>query len=52
MADGDHIPHDPPLMSKKITIHVVGGAKPPDVASQQNAPRQFGSRATRSPLTG
>jgi hypothetical protein len=22
MADGDHIPHDPPLMSKKITIHV------------------------------
>jgi hypothetical protein len=23
MADGDHIPHDPPLMSKKITIHVV-----------------------------
>jgi hypothetical protein len=34
MADGDHIPHDPPLMSKKITIHVVGGAKPPNVASQ------------------
>jgi hypothetical protein len=22
MADGDHIPHDPPLMSKRITIHV------------------------------
>jgi hypothetical protein len=22
MADGDHIPHDPPLMSKKITIYV------------------------------
>ena len=22
MGDGDHIPHDPPLMSKKITIHV------------------------------
>jgi uncharacterized protein DUF4399 len=34
MADGDHIPHDPPLMSKKITIHVVGVAKPPNVASQ------------------
>ncbi len=26
MADGDHIPHDPPLMSKKITIHVVAPA--------------------------
>jgi hypothetical protein len=22
MGDGDHVPHDPPLMSKKITIHV------------------------------
>jgi hypothetical protein len=22
MADADHIPHDPPLISKKITIHV------------------------------
>jgi hypothetical protein len=22
MGDSDHIPHDPPLMSKKITIHV------------------------------
>jgi hypothetical protein len=22
MADGDHVPHDPPLMSKKITIYV------------------------------
>ena len=28
MADGDHIPHDPPLMSKKITIHVVAPATP------------------------
>jgi hypothetical protein len=33
MADGDHIPHDPPLMSKKITIHVVA-EKTPSVASQ------------------
>jgi hypothetical protein len=24
MGDRDHVPHDPPLMSKKITIHVVG----------------------------
>jgi hypothetical protein len=24
MGDGDHVPHDPPLMSKKITIHVAG----------------------------
>jgi Domain of unknown function (DUF4399) len=23
MGDADHIPHDPPLMSKKITIHVL-----------------------------
>jgi len=22
MADGDHIPHNPPVMSKRITIHV------------------------------
>jgi len=22
MADGDHIPHDPPVMSRRITIHV------------------------------
>lgn len=29
MADGDHIPHDPPLMSKKITIHIVASATPP-----------------------
>jgi Domain of unknown function (DUF4399) len=26
MGDADHIPHDPPLMSKKITIHVVAAA--------------------------
>jgi len=31
MADGDHIPHDPPVMSKKITIHVQAA---PNVASQ------------------
>lgn len=24
MGDGHHVPHDPPLMSKRITIHVVG----------------------------
>jgi hypothetical protein len=23
MGDGDHIPHDPPLISKRITIHVA-----------------------------
>ncbi len=28
MADGDHIPHDPPVMSKKITIRVVAAATP------------------------
>jgi Domain of unknown function (DUF4399) len=32
MGDSDHIPHDPPVMSKKITIHVQ--AAPPNVASQ------------------
>jgi hypothetical protein len=26
MGDGDHVPHDPPLISKKITIHVVAPA--------------------------
>jgi hypothetical protein len=26
MGDADHVPHDPPVMSKKITIHVRGGA--------------------------
>ena len=25
MGDGHHIPHDPPVMSKRITIHVLGG---------------------------
>jgi hypothetical protein len=25
MGDADHVPHDPPVMSKKITIHVRGG---------------------------
>jgi hypothetical protein len=28
MGDADHIPHDPPVMSKKITIRVVGDTKP------------------------
>lgn len=26
MGDGDHVPHNPPLMSKKITIHVAASA--------------------------
>jgi hypothetical protein len=26
MGDADHVPHEPPVMSKKITIHVRGGA--------------------------
>jgi hypothetical protein len=34
MADGDHVPNDPPLMSKKITINVQATAKAPNVASQ------------------
>jgi hypothetical protein len=28
MADADHVPHDPPLMSKKITIHVRPAGTP------------------------
>jgi hypothetical protein len=28
MADGDHIPHDPPLLSKKVTIHVKASETP------------------------
>jgi hypothetical protein len=34
MGDGDHVPHDPPLMSKKITIRVQPTEKGPNVASQ------------------
>jgi hypothetical protein len=30
MADGNHVPHDPPQMSKKITIYVQGSVKPPN----------------------
>jgi hypothetical protein len=29
MGDADHIPHDPPLMSKKITIYVRATAETP-----------------------
>jgi hypothetical protein len=29
MADADHVPHDPPLMSKKITIYVRATAETP-----------------------
>ena len=29
MGDGDHVPHDPPLMSKKITIYVRAAAETP-----------------------
>jgi Domain of unknown function (DUF4399) len=25
IGDADHVPHDPPVMSKRITIHVKGG---------------------------
>ncbi|HEY0185243.1 MAG TPA: DUF4399 domain-containing protein [Rhodopila sp.] len=28
MGDADHIPHDPPVMSKKITIHVRASETP------------------------
>jgi hypothetical protein len=28
MGDGDHIPHDPPVMSRKITIHVRAAEGP------------------------
>jgi hypothetical protein len=28
MGDADHVPHDPALMSRKITIHVVAAEKP------------------------
>jgi hypothetical protein len=28
MGDAEHIPHDPPVMSKKITIHVRGSENP------------------------
>ena len=35
MGDGDHIPHDPPLISKKITIHVRAAPGGP-VAEETN----------------
>lgn len=28
MGDGDHVPHDPPLMSKRITVHVYATESP------------------------
>ncbi len=28
MGDADHVPHNPPLMSRRITIYVRGTAKP------------------------
>ena len=27
MGDANHVPHDPPVMSKRITIHVVPSAR-------------------------
>jgi hypothetical protein len=34
MGDGDHIPHDPPLVSKKITIYVRAAAEAPVAEAQ------------------
>jgi hypothetical protein len=34
MADGEHVPHDPPLMSKKITIYVRPAAESPVAQAQ------------------
>jgi hypothetical protein len=34
MGDADHVPHDPPVMSKKITIHVIADAKPSEPAGR------------------
>jgi len=50
MGDGDHIPHDPPLMSKKITIRCprggsTGGGGATELTDYSR------SRATRKPLT-
>jgi hypothetical protein len=30
MGDAEHVPHDPPVMSKRITVHVRGEAKVAD----------------------
>jgi len=30
----DHVPHNPPIMSKKITITVRGGEAPPQVSQR------------------
>jgi len=37
MGDADHIPHDPPLMSKKITINVRAAGEAPKEASREAA---------------
>ena len=43
MGDADHVPHDPPVISKRITIHVLGAsASAPDhgtrsLQAQRNA---------------
>ena len=34
LGDADHVPHDPPVMSKRITIH-VRGSRPAAVAATQ-----------------
>lgn len=37
LADGNHVPHDPPIVSKKITITVVQSRRTPQVSSQLSA---------------
>ncbi|WP_247878283.1 DUF4399 domain-containing protein [Azospirillum sp. TSO22-1] len=34
LGDTDHVPHNPPIMSKKITITVRGGEAPPQVSQR------------------
>ena len=34
LGDADHVPHNPPIMSKKITITVRGGEPTPQVSSR------------------
>ncbi|HJS84276.1 MAG TPA: DUF4399 domain-containing protein [Acetobacteraceae bacterium] len=35
MGDGNHVPHDPPVMSKRITVHVVAERGVEPVASSK-----------------
>lgn len=44
MADHEHVPHNPPVMSEKIRVRVASAASPPPVAASTQA-----GKSTRTP---